>query len=275
MAGLYYNFLIRQGDLRAMKKAGKVIFWIITIVLKIILFIAGVNLVFSFIAQKKRGAVPEDGRFYDWKFGKIFYRKCGRGMPVLLIHGLEPANSSADLSALTRYLSEKHTVYAIDLLGFGFSDKPWITYTNFLYVQLFRDFIRDVIGEKSDVVAYGGSALSTLQAYNFDPTGFGKIVLIEPCRQESIKAAKPFALKLKNVLDFPIFGTFLYNIYSLTGAAPFDRDSRHVFASRLTGHLTTDLSKRPELLKPEMSVFGDPAEEKGLFTYGDIGKALI
>ena len=258
-----------------MKKAGKVIFWIITIVLKLIALIAAVNMIFSYIGQRKRGSIPENGKFYEWKHGKVFYHKRGKGDPVLLIHGLEPAHSSKNLSALSKYLSDKHTVYSIDLLGFGFSDKPWITYTNFLYVQLIQDFVKNVIGEITDVVAYGGSALTALQAYKQDPSCLGKVVLIEPSRQESIKAARPFATKLKGVLDFPMFGTFLYNMYSLTGAAPFDKDSRHVFASRLSGHLTTDISTRPDLLVPEVIVFGDPAKDASLFTYGDIGKALI
>ena len=258
-----------------MKKVGKVIFWILAAAAKLVVLIAAVNMIFSYIGQKKRGPIPENGKFYDWKHGKVFYHKRGKGAPVLLIHGLEPSHSSKNLSSLSKHLSDRHTVYSIDLLGFGFSDKPWITYTNFLYVQLIQDFVKNVIGEITDVVAYGGSALTALQAYHYDPSCLGKIVLIEPSRQESLKASKPFATKLKNVLDFPLFGTFLYNMYSLTGAAPVDRDGRHVFASRLTGHLTTDISTRPELLAPEVIVFGDPAKEDGIFTYGDIGKALI
>ena len=258
-----------------MKKIGKVIYWILSIALKIFAVIAGVNMIFSYIEQRKRGALPENGQFYDWKHGRIFYQKRGNGSPVLLIHGFEPSHSSKDLDSLSRYLAGKRTVYSIDLLGFGFSDKPWITYTNFLYVQLIQDFVKDIIGEKTDVIACAGSALTALQAYGFDKTLLGRLVLVDPCRQENIKAAKAFALKLKAVLDFPIFGTFLYNIYSLTGAAPFDKEGRHVFASRLTGHLTTDIGKRPNLLTPEIVVFGDPAKEPRAFTYSDIGNALI
>lgn len=257
-----------------MKKVAKVLFWIFSIALKLFAFICGVNLIFSYIGEKKRGAVPENGQFYDWKLGKIFYRKRGNGSPVLLVHGFEPSHSSKDLDSLARYLAGKHTVYTIDLLGFGFSDKPWVTYTNFLYVQLILDFIKNVIGEKTDLLACDGSALTALQAYNFDRSAFGKLVLVDPARQENIQAAKPFALKLKAVMDFPIFGTFLYNIYSLTGAAPFDREGRHVFASRLTGHLTSDIGKRANLLTPDVIVFGDPAKERKAFTYSDIGDAL-
>ena len=49
----------------------------------------------------------------------------------------------------------KNTVYTLDLLGCGKSDKPNFTYTNFLYVQLVTDFINNVIGEKADVIVTG------------------------------------------------------------------------------------------------------------------------
>ena len=45
-------------------------------------------------------------------------------------------------------LAENHAVYALDLLGCGRSEKPKITYTNYLYVQLISDFIKNVIHEK-------------------------------------------------------------------------------------------------------------------------------
>lgn len=257
-----------------MKKLFKFLAKTIGIVIKAFAAIAAINLIFSYIEERKHSAKkPENGRFYDWKHGRIFYHKRGKGSPVLLLHGTEPHHSGADLASLSGYLSSNHTVYTIDLLGFGFSEKPWITYTNFLYVSLIQDFIKNVIGEITDIVAVQGSALFALQANNFDSRMIGKVVIIDPCKKESVNASKAFALKLKPVLDFPVIGTFLYNIYSLTGAAPFDKEGRHVFASRITGHLTTDVSERPELIKKDIIVLDK--EIDGDFTFGDIKKALI
>ena len=72
-----------------MKKVGKIFYWIIAIALKVFAVIAGVNLIFSYIGEHKRGPVPENGAFYDWKFGRIFYRKRGHGAPVLLLRSEE------------------------------------------------------------------------------------------------------------------------------------------------------------------------------------------
>jgi len=49
---------------------------------------------------------------------------------------------------------QKHfRVYAVDLLGFGFSDKPSAApYSADLYVELISDFIREVSGGPSNVM---------------------------------------------------------------------------------------------------------------------------
>lgn len=77
-----------------------------------------------------------DGQTFHWRFGNIYYRKSGSGSPILLIHDLSPFSSSYEWHLLEEELAQKHTVYTLDLLGCGRSDKPNMTYTNYLYVQL-------------------------------------------------------------------------------------------------------------------------------------------
>ena len=74
--------------------------------------------------------------FYNWRFGNIYYQKKGQGSPLLLIHDLTVYSSAYEWSQVIDELSKEHTVYALDLLGCGRSEKPKITYTNYLYVQL-------------------------------------------------------------------------------------------------------------------------------------------
>ena len=78
---------------------------------------------------------------YKWRLGNIHYTKCGSGKPILLVHDLSPASSSYEWKNLAGKLAESYTVYTIDLLGFGRSEKPNLTYTNYLYVQLLCEFI--------------------------------------------------------------------------------------------------------------------------------------
>lgn len=194
------------------------------------------------------------GEYYNWTQGKIFYKVSGHGTPVVVVHGFRPDDSGAKMMTTADSLALEHTVYNIDLLGFGQSEKPWITYTNYIYVLLLRDFIKNIIGEKADVVACEGSCLSVLQAKSIYPDLIGKVTLIDPCRKESIICPKHSALRIKSFIDLPICGTFLYNLYSIASGAPLDSDARHVFVSRLTGHLSTDISNYKKLITSDVII---------------------
>src|ERR671936_319040 len=51
-------------------------------------------------------------------------------------------------------LSREHRTYAVDLLGFGYSDKPaGAPYSADLYVELIADFIREVALAPSHIIA--------------------------------------------------------------------------------------------------------------------------
>ena len=151
--------------------------------------------------------------YYNWRFGKVYYKKKGHGSPVLLIHDLTVYSSAYEWNKVVNELAETRTVYAIDLLGCGRSEKPRITYTNYLYVQLIADFIKNVIGEKADVIASGYSGSFTVLASYTNPEFISKIILINPPSLASLNKVPSKRSKLyKFILEFPIFGTLIYNI---------------------------------------------------------------
>ena len=94
---------------------------------------------------------------YQWRNGTIFFQKKGSGSPLLLIHDLNPISSSYEWNQIIDELSKSHTVYTIDLLGCGKSEKPSFTYVNYIYVQLINDFIQNIIQEKTGLVVTGES----------------------------------------------------------------------------------------------------------------------
>lgn len=183
----------------------------------------------------------DHGHFYDWKYGKIFYSKSGKGSPVLLIHDLTPASSSMEWERIYKSLSKKHTVYTIDLIGCGRSSKPNLTYTNYLYVQLITDFVTNIIKEKTTIISTGASCSFSIMACNMNPECFAKIVLINP---ENLSDLARIPSKHKNILkrliDLPIIGTFLYNILycSLGVEKTFSQD--YYFKSNLVSSKTMD-----------------------------------
>lgn len=151
--------------------------------------------------------------YYDWRFGKVYYKKKGHGSPLLLVHDLTVYSSAYEWNKVIDKLAENHTVYALDLLGCGRSEKPKITYTNFLYVQLISDFIKNVIREKTDIVASGFSGSFVLLACHNESELFGKLSLINPPSLSGLSKAPTKRNKLyKFILELPIFGTLIYNM---------------------------------------------------------------
>ena len=155
----------------------------------------------------------KDGTYYEWRFGNIFYEKQGSGPPLLLVHDLTASSSSAEWKSVVSILSQKYTVYTLDLLGCGRSDKPQMTYTNFLYVQLLTDFVKNVIGQKADVVASGVSDSFVVMACANNEEIFDKLMLINPSSLASLNRSPSKRSKIaKYLLELPLIGTLVYNI---------------------------------------------------------------
>jgi len=156
-------------------------------------------------------------RYFPTADGDVFYKKAGDGPPLLLIHGIGAGCSSYEWLPIWDALTEKYTVYAIDLLGFGKSDKPAIAYTAEKYIALIEDFCRRVIkvgggrGE-TDVIATSLSAAYVIALSQRDETLFRRLVLVCPTGIEELAAPPTGAAELaRNVLAAPVLGTSLYN----------------------------------------------------------------
>ena len=169
-----------------------------------------------FIAEtsaSKKLLTDGNGSYYNWKFGKVFYTKKGNGTPLLLIHDTDVSSSSFEWYKLIKKLEKNHTVYTIDLIGCGRSDKPALTYTNYLYVQLIVSFVHDVIGTSTDVIASQYSSTFTLMANQLDAELFDHIILINPPSIKNVQGTITTANKImKDIMELPLIGTFVYNL---------------------------------------------------------------
>lgn len=151
--------------------------------------------------------------YYNWRFGKIYYTKKGSGSPLLLIHDTMPGGSGYEWSRVEDQLALEHTVYTIDLLGCGRSEKAGITYTNFLFVQIICDFIKNVIKEKTDIIASGFSCSFVTTAAAYDKENINKIMFINPVSLVSLSKAPTQKDKIfKFLVEIPVFGTLIYHI---------------------------------------------------------------
>lgn len=172
-----------------------------------------INRVITYIATAENYLNKDSYEYYNWRFGKIAYKKIGKGSPVLLVHNFNVCSSSDEWKNIVHKLSETNTVYLIDLLGCGCSDRPALTYTNFLYVQLITDFIKHVIGEKTDIIVSGDSSSFVLMAGANDETIINRIIMINPQNLISLAKVPTKRTKLiKHLIYTPVIGTFIYNM---------------------------------------------------------------
>ena len=129
-------------------------------------------------AHSKHLMHSDTSLYYKWRLGKIHYTKTGQGSPLLLLHDLCPTSSGYEWDRVLSSLSKKFTVYVPDLIGFGRSEKPDITYTNPLFMQLISDFIQSEIGRRTHVVTTGETACAVITACKNNPDLFANLVFI-------------------------------------------------------------------------------------------------
>ncbi|MCD7955241.1 MAG: alpha/beta fold hydrolase [Lachnospiraceae bacterium] len=152
-----------------------------------------------------------NGRYFNWEHGRIFYKVSGEGKPILLIHDLNIFSSENEWIKLTANLSDKYKVYTIDLLGCGRSEKPSLTYTNYLYVQLVSDFIKKVIKEPPIVVVSGMSSTFVLKADAMDENLMDSIFMINPPSLRSLrKNPDKYAKLVLQFFNLPIVSKACY-----------------------------------------------------------------
>lgn len=214
-----------------------------------------INRIISSLYSLMNISPDSENNYYEWRFGKIRYTRKGSGTPLLLIHNLTPGSSQYEYSKIINQLSKKHEVFSLDLLGYGLSDKPNITYTNYLYVQLISDFIKTVIGKKTNIIASGDSSPIAIMSCHNDPELLNQIILINP---QSIYQLNQIPSKqtklLKLLIETPIIGTFIYNL--INNKNSFTKDFKEKYFNNplvsmedsidhysLTAHLNRNNSK--------------------------------
>lgn len=236
---------------------------------------------------------------FSWRFSNIYYAKKGKGSPVLLLHGMDTGSSAYEWKGLVGSLAESHTVYVIDLPGYGRSDKEKMLYTNFLYVDAITAFTKKIIGEKTTLVTSGASSSIAIMAANMSPDLFGSILMVAPESPDEM-IRKPLAVEtlLSRLMMLPLAGTFAYVLMSSrfmiekklrqtdlgrtdrdtegTAAAFWEgahlggSDARFQLASRLGAYTRMNVIFALKKIKnPLCIIYGteDPAAEKTLDVY--------
>ena len=225
----------------------------------------------------------EEGGF-DWRGRRVAFTKRGSGPPILLIHGIHVAAWSYEWLENVDPLAQGNTVYTIDLLGFGRSDRPAIRYSARLYISLISDFVHQVIGEPCVLVATSLSGAYAIVLAARDPQRFPALALIAPTglvRLNKVAGVGGEAGRL--AVDAPIVGTAMFNalvsrrsiksyleksyaddalvtkeLVDIFYWTSHQRGARHAPAAYLSGHLNIDVHRAlRRLTQPALLIWGE------------------
>ncbi len=107
----------------------------------------------------------------------------GEGPAVVLLHSINAAASSYEMRPLFEALRGRRRVFALDLPGFGRSQRGARAYTPALYAEAIERFIIDVAspqGQPVDLVALSLSSEFAALAANRSPALFRALTLLSP-----------------------------------------------------------------------------------------------
>lgn len=197
------------------------------------------------IPEPETGALGGEAGAYDWRLGRVFYRHAGSEalFPVLFIHSIGVGARSFMWRRNFEPLSQDFRTFAVDLLGFGYSDKPpTAPYSADLYVELISNFIRDVVGRPAGIVAHGLSAAFAARVADEYPELVESLVLVTPTGADNLSSRPGMTgAAFYGLLHSPVLGSSFYNAMTSERAIrDYARDQlfyeKRFATSRLVSH---------------------------------------
>lgn len=165
---------------------------------------------------------PIAGQYWLWREQKIYFVKAGHNPqlpPLLLVHGF--GASTDHWRKNISELSQDFEVYAIDLLGFGRSQKPAWEYSGDLWRDQLHDFITENIQRPTVIAGNSLGGYSSLCVAAGYPQSVAGIVLLNsagpftdtnPLGSKKVNPVqKAIAKNLQNILRQPWANQLLFN----------------------------------------------------------------
>ncbi|XP_050230008.1 pheophytinase, chloroplastic isoform X2 [Mercurialis annua] len=124
---------------------------------------------------------PEGYNYWTWRGHKIHYLVQGEGLPIVLIHGF--GASVFHWRYNIPELAKKYKVYALDLLGFGWSDKALIEYDAVVWRDQVVDFMKEIVKEPAVIVGNSLGGFAALMSAAELPAQATGVVLLNSAGQ--------------------------------------------------------------------------------------------
>lgn len=186
---------------------------------------AGIGLLYSKVAinhqVELREAIEAERNIISLrKAGKASYyvAKEAPGRPLVLIHSVNAAASALEMKPLFDAYRHKRPVYALELPGYGFSDRKDRQYSPQFFAEVIQGFLSEIDQGPSDVVALSLSSEFVARAALYQPESFHSLVFISPSglskggnrgpdRNYRTRGGNP----LYGAISFPLWSQALYD----------------------------------------------------------------
>jgi len=146
---------------------------------------------------------------FDYQGVSIKYARCGRGEPLVFLHN--GGTTHAIWKDVVAQLADDYETFALDLLGFGASDKPGTGYTLENYIAILDAFLTH--HGLTPVTLIGncmGSAMSVAYAMR-RPSNVRALVLVNPLTVATFTAGW-LGVTLRLRRQAPTFSRFVYGL---------------------------------------------------------------
>lgn len=110
----------------------------------------------------------------------VYVDRSGQGRPLLLIHSVNAAASAYEMRPIFEHYRGQRPVYALDLPGYGFSDRTDVARTPEAFAEASVEVIARLIGEPADVIALSLSCEFAARAALQRPDLFHSLTFISP-----------------------------------------------------------------------------------------------
>jgi len=132
--------------------------------------------------QLDKAIDADQGEIENDDFGRMcFYSDTSnKGFPLVLLHSINATSSAFEMKPIFERFRGERPVYALDLPGFGFSDRSERLYDPQLYQRAISTFLSEVVGQPADVVTLSLSSEFLALAANEESQYIRSLVMISP-----------------------------------------------------------------------------------------------